>query len=773
MARRLRCRRCPTLRRVASLIALATGLIGPLRDARAGEQIPDGSFGSGKGAWFAYGVASGPDLVDGALCVKTKVGTVNPWDAAIGRNDLPIQKGQGYRLSFRVRASKDVVPNANFQHASGGYEVIAGGNPTVTASWKTVTFQGAAPAQFPDGQVVFQIGGKGAFTFCIDDVSLQGGVAPPKYVPETGPRVRVNQVGYLPRGPKGATLVTGARRPLAWELVDRTGAVVRKGMTEPRGVDPTSGQNVHTIDFTGYTQPGSGLRLKADRETSYPFDVSADAYERLRKDAKTYFYANRSGIEIKDSLVPGYGRKAGHVGVPPNKGDKAVTCQAPRDFLKSWTCGKRFVRNVTGGWYDAGDHGRYVVNGGIAVAQLLGEYERSLTARTADKGALADGTLRVPERGNGVPDILDEARWELEWMLRMQVPAGVNDPGIAPYAGLAFHKVQDDSWTGLPLAPSADDKPRELHRPSTAAALNLAAAAAQGARVFAPFDKAFSATLLAAARKAYAAARRVPDLYAPAADGQSGGGPYDDDNVKDEFYWAAAELYLTTGEASYRDDILASPLRSGDLFPVDGFSWNTPGALGQLDLATVPSHLPGRDKIRASVLQAADTIIAVQKRQPYAQPYAPRNRSWTWGSNSQILDNIVVLAVAYDIGGAAKYKVAALAGLDYLFGRNALGLSYVTGYGDMTAKNQHSRMYAHQLDPKLPHPPAGAIAGGPNSSIQDPVAQQKLKGCLPQFCYIDDIQSWSTNEIAINWNSALSWVASWVADLDDGADGGG
>jgi endoglucanase len=772
MTRRLRRRQCPILRRAAGLIALATGLVGASRDARAAEQIPDGTFASSKGAWFAYGVASGPDLVGGALCVKTKEGTVNPWDAAIGRNDLPIRKGEGYRLTFRAKASAEVVPNVNFQRASGGYEVIAGGAPSVTIGWKKFTFHGAAPAQFPDGQVVFQIGGKGAFTFCIDDVSLQGGVAPPKYQPETGPRVRVNQVGYLPRGPKGATLVTDARRALAWELVDRTGAVVRRGMTQPHGVDPTSGQNVHTIDFTGYTRPGSGFTLKADRESSYAFDISAEAYERLRKDAKTYFYTNRSGIEIKDSLARGYGRKAGHVGVPPNKGDKAVSCQAPRDFLKNWTCSKSFVRNVTGGWYDAGDHGRYVVNGGIAVAQLLGEYERSLTARTADKGALADGTLRVPERGNGVPDILDEARWELEWMLRMQVPEGSADPGIAPYAGLAFHKVQDDSWTGLPLAPAADDKPRELHRPSTAAALNLAAAAAQGARVFAPFDKAFSARLLAAARRAYAAARRVPDLYAPAADGQSGGGPYDDDNVKDEFYWAAAELYLTTGEASYRDAILASPLRARGLFPVDGFAWNTPGALGQLDLATVPSQLPGRDEIRASVLKAADRIIAVQRREPYAQPYAPRNRSWAWGSNGQILNNIVVLAVAYDISGADRYRSAALAGLDYLFGRNALGLSYVTGYGDRTAKNQHSRMYARQVDPKLPHPPAGVVAGGPNSSIQDPVAQQKLKGCLPQLCYIDDIQSWSTNEIAINWNSALSWVASWVADLDDGSDGG-
>ena len=749
------------------LLILPVGVGAPGR-AIAGERIPDGSFASGKGGWYAYGVASGPTLVDGALCATTKDGTVNPWDAAIGHNELASHTGQGYKLAFRAKATKDVVPNVNFQHASGGYEVIAGGSPHVTAQWQTFTFHGTAAAEFADGQVVFQIGGKGAFTFCIADVSLEDGVATPKYEPKTGPRVRVNQIGYLPYGPKGATLVSNAAAPVKWQLKDSTGAVVREGTTRPRGVDPSSGQKVHTLDFTAFTRAGTGFTLTADGETSYPFDVSSDAYPRLRKDAMTVFYTNRSGIEIRETIAPGYGRKAGHVSVAPNKGDKAVSCQAARDFMNNWTCAPSFVQNVTGGWYDAGDHGKYVVNGAIAVAQLLGEYERSLHVRTADKAALGDSTLRVPETGNGVPDILDEARWELEWMLRMQIAAGATDPGIAPYVGMAFHKVQDESWTGLPLAPAADDKPRELHRPSTAATLDLAAAAAQGARLFAPFDQAFSDKLLAAAKTAYAAARRVPDLYAPAADGASGGGPYDDADLAEERYWAAAELFLTTGDAAFRDEIAASPLRAGTMFSVDGFAWNTPGALAQIDLATVPSQLPGRDKIRASVLKAADALLALQSTQPYAQPYAPRTKSWAWGSNSQILNNIVVLAVAYDLGGAARYRDGAVAGLDYLFGRNALNLSYVTGYGHATSENQHSRLYAHQLEPSLPHPPAGSIAGGPNSSIQDPVAQGKLKGCLPQFCYLDDIQSWSTNEIAINWNSALSWVASWAADLRDG-----
>jgi endoglucanase len=752
--------------------AAVAGAIASPRAARAAEQVPDGTFDTSLGSWYAYGVAAGPALTGGALCVDAQDGTVNPWDAAIGRNDIPTIAGEGYQLSFQARATRSVVINANFQHASGAFEVIAGGTPVITTEWQTFTLNGTAQAGFADGQVVFQIGGKGAFTICVDNISLQGGVTAPPYVPDTGPRVRVNQIGYLPFGPKRATIVTSATTAVPWQLRNEAGTVVRSGMTTPRGMDPTSGQNVHTLDFTSYTRSGTGFVLTADSEQSYPFAISAVVYEQLRKDSKTFFYTNRSGIEIRDALAPGYGRAAGHVGAPPNRGDTAVSCQAPRDFMSFWTCDSSFVRDVTGGWYDAGDHGKYVVNGGISVAQLLGEYERSLTARTADRGALGDGTLRIPESGNGVPDILDEARWELEWMLRMQVPAGSADPGIAPYEGMAFMKVQDAEWTGLPLAPAADNKPRELHRPSTAATLNLAAAGAQGARLFAPYDRAFSTRLLSAARTAYRAARRVPNLFAPDADGNSGGGAYSDGDVRDEFYWAAAELFLTTGEEQYRADVAASPLADGGVFSAEGFSWNTPGALGQLDLAMVPSHIPGRDKIRASVLRAADSILVVQSLQAYEQPYAPTSNLWTWGSNSQILNNVIVLATAYDITGASKYRTAVLEGIDYLFGRNALNLSYVTGYGTVTARNQHTRMYANQLEPALPHPPAGTIAGGPNSGIQDPFAQGKLQGCAPQFCYIDDIQSYSTNEIAINWNAGLSWVASFVADLDNGANDG-
>jgi endoglucanase len=574
--------------------------------------------------------------------------------------------------------------------------------------------------------------------------------APQLYRPNSGPSVRINQVGYLPIGPKNATVVTGAVAPVRWRLRNAAGTVVATGDSTPRGYDASSAQNVHSIDFSGYRKPGTGYTLLADRATSYPFEIGTAGYDRLRQDSLRFFYPQRSGIRISDALRPGYGRRAGHVS--RRTGDADVPCQ-PR------TCDYRL--NVTGGWYDAGDQGKYVVTGGLAAHQLLSEFERTTYVRTAQPGAFRDGTLAIPETGNQVPDILDEARWELEFLLKMQVPAGHQ------LAGMAHHKVQDQGWTKLPTLPSRDHRKRLLYPPSTAATLDLAATAAQAARLFVPYDRAFAARNLAAARRAYAAAMTHPSIYA-GDDNTSGGGAYSDPDVSDEFYWAAAELYLTTDEQRYADDVLASPHHTADSWQDAAFDWAQVTALGRLALATVSNNLPERDKLRAVIQRGADGYLAKLQVQPYGVPYAPAGNRYEWGSNSQILNNMVVIATAYDISADQKYRDGAIQSIDYILGRNALNRSYVTGYGQVYAHNQHSRWYAHQLDRKLPHPPSGTLAGGPNSNLQDGVSRATVAGCAPQSCYVDDIRAWSTNELAINWNSALAWMAAFVDDQGGG-----
>jgi endoglucanase len=184
----------------------------------------------------------------------------------------------------------------------------------------------------------------------------------------------------------------------------------------------------------------------------------------------------------------------------------------------------------------------------------------------------------------------------------------------------------------------------------------------------------------------------------------------------------------------------------------------------------VPSRLPHSQakQVRASIVAAADNYLATVNAQAYGVPLPGTANVYNWGSNSAVLNNVAVLATAYDLTGREKYRDGATKGMDYILGRNALNHSYVTGYGTKSPQNQHSRIFGHQLDASLPNPPAGSIAGGANAALQDPFAARLLAGCAPQFCYVDDIQSYSTNEVAINWNSALVWVASFLSD--QGAD---
>jgi endoglucanase len=407
---------------------------------------------------------------------------------------------------------------------------------------------------------------------------------------------------------------------------------------------------------------------------------------------------------------------------------------------------------VRGGWYDAGDQGKYVVNGGIAAWQLLNSYERAV--RVGDASAFRDGTLAIPEKANGVPDLLDEARWEVDFLLKMQAPDG-----------MAHHKVHDAAWTALPTRPELDDQPRRLSATSTAATLNLAAVAAQASRLWRGIDAAYSAKLLAAARKAYAAAKANPAKLADPND-NVGGGAYDDKTVTDEFYWAASELYATTGDTAYRADVTSSPHYKAASLTRAGFYWGGTAPLGDITLALVPNGLPAADvaAIKSAFATVADQHLNAMAQMGYATPYDNSTDGYVWGSNSTVLNNAQVLALAYDFTGTAKYRDGVFEALHYLLGRNPLSTSYVAGYGDQAVHNVHHRFWAHQNDATLPTAPPGALSGGPNSALQDPVTQRLLVGCPQQKCWVDDIGAYSVNEVAVNWNSALAWVSGWAAE---------
>ncbi|HEX8064221.1 MAG TPA: glycoside hydrolase family 9 protein [Allosphingosinicella sp.] len=581
-------------------------------------------------------------------------------------------------------------------------------------------------------------------------------------------QIRLNQVGLLPDGPKRAMLPSAEKRPLPWRLTDRDGKVVASGNTEVFGVDRWSGEHVHRIDFTSVRRAGSGYRLQAGGAQSRPFAISADAFQRLPGAALSYFYQNRAGIPIEARFAggPQWARPAGHP-------DERATCVSGKDSKGNAWPGCSYTLDVAGGWYDAGDHGKYVVNAGISVWTLMNLYERG-RLRGAP-GPFPDGAAAIPEAGNGVSDILDEARWEIEFLLKMQVPEGTrlrlpvgakeSAPGLAfseiDASGMAHHKVADEKWTPLPTAPHKDPERRQLFPPSTGATLNLAAAAAQCARLWREIDATFSARCLAAAERAWTAARRNPNIY-PIAD-FTGSGAYGDTDFTDEFYWAAAELFLTTRDPRYQDAVKASSFYRVGRVPEPG--WNSVAALGTISLALAPD-LPGdeRSRQRAAILAAADAYLADSAKTGYAVPYAPA-RGYPWGSSGAILNRAILLALAHDFTGDAQYRDGVVDALDFILGRNPLDRSFVSGFGARPMANPHHRFWARQFDPAFPPPPPGGLSGGPNDTAMAEEVARALKGrCAPQTCWADDARAFSLNEVAINWNAPLVWVSAWAAE---------
>ncbi|MCC2977902.1 glycoside hydrolase family 9 protein [Sphingomonas sp. PL-96] len=575
--------------------------------------------------------------------------------------------------------------------------------------------------------------------------------------------IRMSQIALERSGPKTAILVTAQETAQHWTLRDAAGALVAEGQTIPLGADAASGERLQRIDFSAARLPiGNGYRLQAGNAKSRTFAIAARPYAPLATAAMAFFYQQRSAVPILPAFVerPDLARAAGH---PMER----VTCFSGTDQRGVRWPGCSYSLDVTGGWYDAGDHGKYVVNGGIATWTLLDLHQRLAAWGNGD--AFADGRLALPEAGNGRDDLLDEARVEVEFLLSMQVPqdaqlavattAGggkaAGDFRTIAAGGLVHSKVADTRWTGLPTRPADDRMPRALYPPTTAATLNLAAVAAQAARIWRKSDPAFAARALLAARRAWAAAERYPALFASSDFAGSGG--YGDEALDDERFWAAAELYATTGERPFEQAVTRARFLAR---PQSDLTWNSVDQAGLATLATMPAAGAARNAARAAVLRLADGFLAERTRSGYRLPYA--SPDYDWGSNSVLLNRALLLGVAWQVTHEARYRTAVVDVMEYLLGRNALDQSYITGFGARPMRFPHHRFW-HPVDPRYPAPPAGVVSGGPNSTaLADDVAATMRGRCVGQTCWTDDWRAFSMNEVAINWNAPLVWVAAFL-----------
>jgi endoglucanase len=729
---------------------------------------------------------------------KYKITIDNPgekrWDCQFRHRAIKIQKKHKYTVKYTITASKDATYYAKIGDQQTPYaEDWHGG------SWDVKPIKANTPITVSDTfeaerdanvcEFSFQIGGKdvqAGTVWTFDDISFSDPeVTTPTPPPApTPPGILLNQLGYYPGTAKEATLVSDSTSPVKWELKDSSGTVVKTGTTQPNGNDEDSGDSVHLIDFSDYRTEGKGYTLVAGSDESHPFDITPDIYSNMMYDSLKYFYHSRSGVPIEPKYtVPKVGennlkwaRPAGH------NPDRAST---ETSNYGSWAYTHNHTLDITGGWYDAGDFGKYVVNGGISVWTMQNQYERTLNMSGSSSAPYADGTMNIPESGNKFPDILDEARIHMEVMLKMQIPSGM------PLAGMVHHKGHDEIWGILSLAPHEDETLRVLKPPTTAATLNLAATAAQSYRLWKDLDPTYAKKCIDAAEIAWDAAVANPDRFAP-SDQSIGGCSYSEEYEDDDFYWAACELYAATGDSKYYDYIRSSEyflkvptmLSNGEeADSPSSFNWANTHSMGTLTLALVDCGLTAAEKQTAidNIKKAADYYIELENSQGYGIPLkqfevvGDVSSGYPWGSNSFVMNNCIIMSYAYDHSKDIKYLNGVTEGMDYLMGRNPLDYVYVTGYGDHSVAYPHHRYFAYQMNPNYPMAPPGIAVGGPNSGLQDPWvrgAGWNPGEMAPQKCYMDHIESWSTNECSISWNAPMAWLTGYLSEVGPKASGG-
>lgn len=574
----------------------------------------------------------------------------------------------------------------------------------------------------------------------------------------------MNQTGFERTGPKLAILHAETDEPVLWTLRDSEGARVAMGPTTPRGFDETAGENLHHIDFWTEQRPGDGLVLEVCGVRSRPFSIGAPVYDRLAEDALRYFYLNRLGIDLEPEFTGGdaWARAGGFM-------DAEATCFTGEDQTGTQWPGCDYTLQTRGGWADAGDYGQYVVNGGITVWTLHYVFERLQTRGEIEALNWTGQRVALPESRDGWSEILLEARWQMEFLLSLQVPDGAqvwvdarqseDDPSLPVQidgSGLVHHKHHERAWLPLPLLPADADEPRYLYPPSTAATLNLAAVGAQCSRVWRSYDEAFADRCLQAAQNAFDAALRHPELYA--RNTFDGGGAYGDLIVTDEFYWAATELALATDDDYYRE--IAHQVRSS-MTEWRGIFWANMELLAELSVLLHAEDTAEYADARGVILSTADTYQAEMEGTGYHYPLTPNHI--TWGSNAGLLNRAMILGAAHDLEPERGYRDGVVHAMDYVLGRNPLDQSYVAGYGARPMRHPHHRFWAEGADPNFPPAPPGALSGGPNNLLMaDPIAREMEGQCAAQTCWVDHVDAYALNEVAINWNAALFAVAAYL-----------
>lgn len=542
---------------------------------------------------------------------------------------------------------------------------------------------------------------------------------------ETGvppPPIRVDQAGYFGGFPNVAIAVGQTDATQASVRERATGRVFATVPLGPATTDPQSGDIVRRIDVTVVTARTTYVIDVPGLGSSDPFRVGGNVYNRALYLAMRSFYGQRCGTRVDlGPEFPGYVHEACHL--------------ADARFHES--SGRPGALRATRGWHDAGDYGKYIVNSGIATGELLWAWEwYPETFRAL--------VLDIPESSNAVPDVLDEIRWNLDWMLTMQD----EDGGV-------WHKLTSERF-GSFVMPEKDDGGRrfvigtgEAPFKSSCATADFAAVMAIAGRAYKPYEGAFASSALGAARRAFTWVEAHPDVRFRNPAGVSTG-EYGDGDCTDERLWAAAELFRTTGEPAYDQVVRTLAPR----FSVKGTSpqgWASLANMGLWAYALTDraADTALQHRIRAETVAAATEVARRTASSGWMQ--ALTDADFVWGSNGVVANYSVLLLAARRFEARPAFLEAALDNLHYLLGRNTFGLSWVTGVGTRPYRHPHHRPSGADTNEE---PWPGMLAGGPLAKPADAV-MSKLPPYPPARGYVDDEGAYSANEMAINWNAPL------------------
>ena len=571
------------------------------------------------------------------------------------------------------------------------------------------------------------------------------------------PAIVLDQIGFYPDAPKHA-VVTGVAAKEVFYIV----AVVNNTPSWQGRVDtvffgrlgpltPSANSSLITrlADFSAFHRPGVYRVIVPGFPNSYPFTIGPNVFTQLTAAALKGYYYQRSAM----TLTPGY---AGLWSRPAGDPDTTVLVH-PSAASALRPAGT--IISCPGGWYDAGDYNKYIVNSGITMGTLFDAWEDF--PEYFDTLHSNIPSLPMPpgarDAASRIPDLLNEAIYNLRWMLTMQDPA---DGGV-------YHKCTNAAFDGM-VMPGVTKAPRYVVQKSTAATLDFAAVTAQAARIFAKYRRQLPGLADSCRRAATAAwqwARQHPDIlydqdamnknFTPAVTT----GAYGDRHLEDEWFWAAAELLVTTCDSRYFPTV-----DSGLHLPKYPPSWSNVTMMGVYSLlrhrAKTPQNLqPALDSAKQRVLQLADAFVFWMPANAFHTVMGGGTTDFVWGSNSVAANQGMLLINAWLLQHETKYLDAALSNLDYILGRNALDICFVTGMGSRSPQHPHHRpSIADGIDPPVP----GLLVGGPNPGRQD---HQTYLYTEPETAYLDQSGAYASNEIAINWNAPLVYLAGAIEAL--------